>query len=536
MASSSSIRDQTVRKPLSLHESNSPEHALSQSRLILLTTYLTYVVVFTLTPFSFLLDPSALMSEQVLRRFEGPSSLAKLTSWDLTTNALFYLPLGYLVATHPVMAKLPPARRVFIVIVTSGVLSFSLELAQVFLPRHPSLADIACNTAGAALGGLSSVNPSHHMPIRTALKGVSGQRTLALTLTIYLILVVAAFVVPLPLSRDFTDWSSEFDVYLGSEWDGGPSWQGSIFQVSLYRRELTAREVFTNFLGGPAGDAACVQITQGLVFHYDFSAMPGNEGAAPGPFDLPVRLRVKDPARIQRLTPHGLAVRETSITLSTAPPIRPTGEPFFPHYEFSVEAWLAPADASQVSTARLVSYSTDLAQGTFKLAQDKREIAFELLTPGTLNGRNPVSWITEGRFDPSVRHVMVTYKDGVQIVYLNGRARERRLSQFMSALSDATCDFVGQHFKWPLYSVLMFILGLLTYFFHLSRRHFPHVGLISFVSALVPPVAIEGIRVLALKAPVDPFAVCVASGGVLSSILCGSSIYRIRQTAIALRS
>ena len=491
---------------------------------ILFTTYVAYVAVFTLTPFSFATDPALSVSGQ-LQRFEGLPSLAKLTLWDLSTNALFYAPLGYLVVKHPGMAKFSGRAKAWFVLVTSGVLSGSLELAQVFLPRHPSLADIVCNMAGAFLGGFVSNGRFGDRPVRLLKTMLGASWTLRFAIVIYLLLVLAAFTVPLPLSHDFTGWNSEFDLYLGNEWEGRLPWQGTILQVSLFQRELTAGEVYRNYLNGPSGDAAGTKNVDGLVFYHDFSNMGRPRRSAPAPYSLPVGFRVKDPDRIRWLTPHGLAVQNTSLILSAMPPIRPTGDTFFPHYEFSTEAWLTPIDGLRESMARVVSYSKEANHGMIRLAQHKLEIAFDLLDPD--KGADGADRKSAGqKSDPPADHVMVTYKDGVLRLYTNGTAHKRELRQLRNALSDTVFEVIGQHFKWPLCAVLMFVLGTLVSLYQVSRPSSAVCWKLS-VSALLPATLIEGIRILTVKAPADPFFVLVASGGVLSAVAVASSIESI---------
>jgi hypothetical protein len=427
------------------------------------------------------------------------------------------------------MGKFSRITQAVLVFGISGVLSTALEFVQAFLPRHPSFADIACNIGGAMVGLLINRGWFTDMHVRLFKTLSRAPRTVASTLVIYGVLLFAAFALPLPLSCDFTGWSSEFDVFLGNEWDGRLPWQGTIMQLSLFDRELTTDEVQANFLKGYSRDSAVMKREQGLLFYHDFAPMPRQATYRLSQYALPIRLRVNDPSRVRPLLTQGLAVQNTSLTISAMPSIHPTGHAFFPHYEFSAEVWLAPADRARESTARLISYSREADYATFSLAQNKVEIAFDLKALDTdSNAIDDRSG--DGILGPPVRHVVVTYRDGVQRLYTDGKGHARELRQMRNALSDTVIELVGLHFKWPLCAVVISLSAVLIYVVQVSRRSLV-AAWTSFVTAFLPAAFIAGIRVLTLKAPADPWFIIVASGGVLSAIACASSIHRINQAS-----
>lgn len=76
------------------------------------------------------------------------------TGFDLATNMLAYLPFGFFCTAALRRRLAPPAAWLAAVLLGSG-LSLLMELLQNYLPsRVPSNLDLACNTAGALLGGL----------------------------------------------------------------------------------------------------------------------------------------------------------------------------------------------------------------------------------------------------------------------------------------------------------------------------------------------------------------------------------------------
>ncbi len=77
------------------------------------------------------------------------------TSFDLATNVLAYVPLG-IFGTVALRRRLGPLAACLAAAMLGTALSFSMEMLQNFLPsRVPSNLDLACNAAGALLGGLA---------------------------------------------------------------------------------------------------------------------------------------------------------------------------------------------------------------------------------------------------------------------------------------------------------------------------------------------------------------------------------------------
>ncbi len=79
------------------------------------------------------------------------------TGFDLATNTLAYLPFGFF-CTATLRRRLAPLPAWTCAILLGSGLSLGMELLQNYLPsRVPSNLDLACNAAGALLGGLIGV-------------------------------------------------------------------------------------------------------------------------------------------------------------------------------------------------------------------------------------------------------------------------------------------------------------------------------------------------------------------------------------------
>lgn len=76
------------------------------------------------------------------------------TAFDLATNVLAYLPFGFW-CTAALRRRMTLLPAWLVAALLGGALSFTMELLQNYLPsRVPSNLDLACNAAGALVGGL----------------------------------------------------------------------------------------------------------------------------------------------------------------------------------------------------------------------------------------------------------------------------------------------------------------------------------------------------------------------------------------------
>ena len=86
--------------------------------------------------------------------FLGAAWPRHYTAFDLATNVLAYLPFGFW-CTAALRRRMPLLPAWLVAALIGSALSFSMELLQNYLPsRVPSNLDLACNAAGALVGGL----------------------------------------------------------------------------------------------------------------------------------------------------------------------------------------------------------------------------------------------------------------------------------------------------------------------------------------------------------------------------------------------
>ena len=135
---------------------------------ILLGITLVAILLLTLYPYRWEANPFVWLHPKEIKNyffvFQGLNfggysrCCAYLTYVEPAANFILFLPFGFFLSA--VMAKtwVPPLKCIFLVLVISSILSFSIEFLQVFLPdRSPTLADLLMNSIGGLLGSVGYI-------------------------------------------------------------------------------------------------------------------------------------------------------------------------------------------------------------------------------------------------------------------------------------------------------------------------------------------------------------------------------------------
>ncbi|WP_447603632.1 VanZ family protein [Nitrospira sp. Nam80] len=491
--------------------------------------YLTYLIVFCLASSMLEKDPSPGFTA-FDGTVEGLEGLSRVTLWDVATNLVLFLPYGFLFMTQGFVSARPVWLKLFLVTFSAGLISGAIEFAQIWLARHPSVADIVFNMLGALSGGFARAAYSQiHPRLGEPARRFHLQTASAVPVLMYGLVLCTLFAFPLPLAEDFDSWNSEFELYLGNAGGVNSLWQGEIYLIALYSRVLNNLEVRTNFSAGHVRGSMLPRTHEGQLLHYDFFADPEDPHRASVGSSTPVALHILDETRVRSLKPNGLAVLGTTVHLFARPTITPTGGQFSAHTRFSVEAWIAPS-GEDWGTFRLVWYSNNIAPTALRFADWKREVESPLKnTIADLIRSNEAALPTKHVTSASPQHVVITYNDGAETSYVNGVQLGTTMRRFRNASIDTLTDFLGQQFKWPLYSALIFPMGYMTSI--CIRKHEPvsRVRKWSSLAAVVSfPVFLEGIRFVTLNAPAEtPFVVLGVGTSLLSTLLIGQRGHRL---------
>jgi hypothetical protein len=106
--------------------------------------------------------------------------------------------------------------------------------------------------------------------------------------------------------------------------------------------------------------------------------------------------------------------------------------------QFTIEAWLTPADTRQEGPARTVSYSIDPRQRNFMLGQVGESYRFRTRSRAAgINENGDPSLVAEGDLEAALQHVVMTFDQSAgRRIYVNGAFTEDRDAQGPGALDN----------------------------------------------------------------------------------------------------
>jgi glycopeptide antibiotics resistance protein len=379
----------------------------------LVLIYLGYVLVATLYPFKF----TGVHWDSVRQSLSGFFVFS--SPKDFILNVVLFIPLGVLLYRRLCAARNKLSAIAIAALVAAGT-SLAIEILQSVFQRQPEAFDVLANALGAGAGAMTAA----FWPNRfAAIVAGYGKRlewagmVVAMTLlfgAVPFVLSIVQFIAP------FGVWNARFSFLLGNEATLDRPWLGRVHFVAVYNRALSAEEIHGRYSRGPAGMGS----PEGLVSLYTFCEGEGHivhdrSGVEPT-LDLSVEpadgVRWLEAANgVEFVRPAVLRSREPARKLAAGS--RATGE-------LGIEAWVTPRDDNQRGPARIVSFSRSPIARNFTLAQEGSKIDFRLRTP--LTGRNgALLTLTTSDILESLEivHLVATYKDGVERLYVNGRAQ-----------------------------------------------------------------------------------------------------------------
>ena len=465
----------------------------------LVVLYVGYLLVITLYPFAFTANSSAPLAQSFLVFLTAtPQGIKGIGGKDFVYNVFFFVPFGVLLYGSLKCPQRTAALTICITAVAGGILSFAIELSQIFFARHPSASDVFANTFGSAFGALLCAA----CPIRIG-RVFSGFRDKLVSSKVFLLMVLLYGSLPLILSAiespwpNFRTWNSQFAFQIGNEATLDRPWLGTIYLVALYNRALSATEVAEHFQLGFSGDATKRRSTEDLVALYTFSECEGDRVYDLSPMGMPLNLSLIPRSHVRWLSScDGIEILQPAI-IESERPAKKLVEAFRGRDEMSIEAWFAPGNLIQKGPARLVSFSGDLSSHNFTLGQQGEEVMFWLRTLVSGRTGSPDSLQTRtGFLRFGISHVVATYARGVERIYANGAKQ----SDLLDVTKDVIIGFGTR--KTPIaqiaYSFFFFFPVSLFFSLFLSSR-----GV--FNSSLLLPVAL-GTGLLAITEIFQAFA------------------------------
>jgi glycopeptide antibiotics resistance protein len=348
-----------------------------RQRIGLFILYLIFLVIFTLSPLTFSLEPfREFLSMDAGERIHD---LLVFKLYDVFGNVLLFIPFG--VWMRFAFTRKDPHRSIPLRIPLLIGLSLSLiiEIAQLFLIRSTSVIDLMSNTCGALLGFLL-YNPIFQLihwlrerlsrPVRAIITGIAA------------LPIILVFLIPVRQSN-FSNWNPEYPIVFYNEASGDRPWEGEIRHCSLYNHAFSPEQI------RQAYESKSQELN-------DFS-----------PATFGVTLSV----------PSG-AGDSPAISESLGPMI---ATPLMQTSRMTILMLLRTHRIDQSGPARIVTQSLDANRRNWTLGQSERNLVFRVRTPAA--GRNGSRFQLTAfncLTDTSWHHVTAVYNRGFFRIYLDG--------------------------------------------------------------------------------------------------------------------
>ena len=383
--------------------------------------YVGYLLILTLTPFEFSANVSSVTH-----------GMAGLFSWssagDFVNNVVFLIPFGYLLYCWR-QGERQGLSAFLSVILIGAITSVLVEVLQLFFSRHSSVFDVLANSMGTGIGALvCAAAPIRiaDLPFRLCMRAMKWPGMVCIAVaygSIPFILAVTQFLAP------FSLWNSGFTFQMGNEATLDRPWLGTIHLVALYNRALSDKEVNRKFKEGVMPESSSRLVDEGVIALYTFSERQDRIIHDRSHFGKPLDLIISANGEVRWLETQGIQLVKPTIIRSHEPASK-LADAVKESHEFTVEAWVTPHNAVQSGPARIASVSSDTGSRNFTLGQHRGAVDFRLRTAVTGLNAHPLSLTTtDAVLDAKVSHLVASYSNGVQRLFVDGVQQATVLDQ-----------------------------------------------------------------------------------------------------------
>ena len=385
-----------------------------QPLIATLVIYLVFVYLLTLNPFRFSLfhfERFIQFRKGYLAAIIGGSSIS-----DLILNLFMLFPYGLVIGS--LFRNLQIKFKVSLITATGlgFLISLSIELCQIFLPRSFSGVDIFANTVGAFIGaGLAY--PIRGFDIEQILKKLYNQDRSFYTRVIIIYIIAATFILMIPIILNtFRNWNSRFHLVIGNEATSNRPWNGIVYKLSIFDQKFTDQEA-EKFSRLSFQLETPTEMSKGLLVEYIFTNPETKISGALK--DSLVLSRQQDSFVFNAL---GGVLLKGSSSICTSLPAAGITQSLKKTNQLSIAIWFQPANLQQDGPARIVTLSRDTDHRNFTLGQSGSKLNFRVRTP--LNGLNgsrveltthPIITADKPQF------IVATFHRGEMKLYYNGK-------------------------------------------------------------------------------------------------------------------
>ena len=371
-----------------------------------------FIFAATLFPFRFFPDETAFRRSEPFLHW---LSLDIANYQDFAGNILLFVPFGFGLAC---LAGEKRQRNILMLIgslVAAACVSFAVELLQVFLPtRDPSWADVAANSIGSVIGGLTFRFMA--VPVLQALVKLESKVEALLSprraKTAFLCYAALGILVSVPLQRAarLSDWNPSYPLFLGNDPTGKRPWRGRIFEVEFANRAVSssrAKEL--------AASRQPLSAEDGLLASYrppsGSKLQNTNVNSSPPPSSLePIRSSSEKGFDLASLPWAGIRVPAANVS-----------ERVEETKQLTLRVLCDTALHDEAPFGRIVSLSQDSQHLNFILSQEKSNLLFGFRTPLTEEYGEPALIVPKVFATNEPKDLMVTYDGSSLRLYVNGQ-------------------------------------------------------------------------------------------------------------------
>jgi hypothetical protein len=404
---------QTLRKNVKYYFNNAP---YLRPLVSILLIYLILVYLLTLTPFQF----SRFYLHQFLqfRRGYFVAFIGGASVGDVVLNLFMLFPPGIVLGMMMRLFSRGKKSAIMFAIASGFLISFSIELFQLFLPRTSSGVDIITNTIGAAYGAWLAF-PVKKFDLQILISNLYNKDTAFYVRLILLYLILATMILFIPVTvNSFRNWDSDYYLFVGNEATRNRPWNGNLYKIMIFQEALKDQDVRRLFREGNR-KISPENNRSGLLFDYSFY---DSQPELLGKLKDRLQFIASDSSQIGQQENNGFIFKNNAFLKSEAP-ASDLAELLKGTSQITVAVWIKPENLRQVGPARIISLSKDTDHRNFTLGQSGAMLNFRVRTPLTgLNGSevqlltNPVLTVNESQF------VVATFHRGEYKLYVNGES------------------------------------------------------------------------------------------------------------------
>ena len=409
-----------------------------------------------LLPFNFTWPDAAAIAHATDRFTSLPLNLRELPNY--AAHWLLFVPAGWLIwqvfTQHGLRQSLKWALVTFAIAVIS-------EFSQLLLPeRGVSAADFLLDLLGITSGLVLAYSyPQIHLP------PILIKRTKLAAFLLMLIATTAYLYAIQPVESELSNWDKRYPLLLGNEQSMDRPWQGTLYQLALFNRAITADETPAKL---PPEALGAID----PLLHYSFSAEPqATDQLALNPTNssspnLTLKNMSDTPARL--LPDGGLYFPAGSLVSSdTLPPA--LLDSLTKNSQLTISATIRAEQPVSPEMVRIISLSASPYERNFTLGQQGNSLHFRVRTSAT--GANADR--SELRSEPclefgKLHQIIASYNGRGSQIYVDGKrcgAQQYQpiksvLPPYLSESSDPMVGLALIFACWTLYFFgLTFTLG-----------------------------------------------------------------------------